>query len=214
VKRKWLLLAVAIAAGVALTFPYLSLDVGESRLDVPGGPHYAALVVHVFTAAVALVLGPVQFIRRVRIHRVLGRVYLLGGVLPAAVTAVPVAVWSGQTLTQVGLITAAVLWLVTAGLAYRAARRRDFAAHRAWMMRNYALTFLAVTARILTPLLLVARVGAGGTADVAGTIPVGQTIGWLVNLAVAEILVRRTANPSGRTGRRTRRVAPGPGRRA
>ncbi|MEU4222072.1 DUF2306 domain-containing protein [Actinoplanes sp. NPDC026623] len=200
-KWKWLLFAVAMGAGVALAFPYLSLDVGRSRLDVPGGLHYAILVVHVFTAAVALVLGPVQFLRRVRIHGVLGRVYLLGGVLPAAVTAVPVAVWSGQTLTQVGLITAAVLWLVTAGLAYRAARRRDFAAHRAWMMRNYALTFLAVTARLLTPLLLVARVAAGGTADVASTIPGGQTIGWLVNLVVAEILIRRMARPSGRTGR-------------
>src|SRR5689334_13358112 len=99
-------------------------------------------------------------------------------------------------------------------MAYPAARRRDFAAHRAWMMRNSALTFLAVTARVLPPLPLVTRVAAGGTADVAGTIPAGRTIGWRANLGVAEILIRRTANPSGRTGRRTRRVAPGPGRRA
>jgi uncharacterized membrane protein len=192
-----LLLIVAIVVAAVLTFPYVSLDVGKSRLAVPGGLHYAVLVVHVFTAAVALVLGPLQFMRRVRIHRMLGRVYLLGGVIPAAVTAIPVAVWSGQTLTQVGLISAAVLWLVTGGLAYRAARRRDFRGHRAWMMRNYALTFLAVTARMLVPLLLLARVAVGGTADVAGMIPVGQTLGWMINLIVAEVLIRRAADPSG-----------------
>ena len=46
-----------------------------------------------------------------------------------------------KLLTQASLTTAAVLWLITGALAYRAARRRDFARHRAWMTRNYALTF-------------------------------------------------------------------------
>ncbi|WP_210747036.1 DUF2306 domain-containing protein [Nocardia speluncae] len=44
-----------------------------------------------------------------------------------------------------------MLWLVTGYLACRSARRRDFERHRKWMMRNYALTFLAVTSRILCP---------------------------------------------------------------
>ena len=51
---------------------------------------------------------------------------------------------------------------------YRAARRRDFVGHRAWMMRNYALTFLAVTSRILVPLLLLVQIPFG--AAEAGTI--------------------------------------------
>jgi uncharacterized membrane protein len=192
---------VATAVAAVLSYPYLSFDSDNSRIDVPGGLHFAVLVVHVLTAAVALALGPLQFVPRVRahkrVHRSIGGTYLLGGVLPAALTAVPVALWSGNLLTQVGLVTAAVLWLVTGTLAYRAARRRDFAAHRAWMMRNYALTFLAVTARILVPLVLLAQTPFGG-AD-AGSIgerapamiPVGQTLGWIVNLVVAEILIRR-----------------------
>ncbi|MCW3819662.1 DUF2306 domain-containing protein [Micromonospora sp. DR5-3] len=129
--------------------------------------------------------------------RSIGRVYLLGGVLPAAVTAVPVAAWSGRLLTQIGLITAAVLWLITGWLAYRSARRHDFTGHRDWMMRNYALTFLAVTARLLVPLILLLRAAFAG--DHAGPlaenstamIPVGQTAGWIVNLAIAEALIRR-----------------------
>jgi uncharacterized membrane protein len=199
--RSRLLLIVAIVFAAVLVFPYLSLDVDDSRLDVPGGPHYAVLVTHIFTATVALVLGPLQFLPRVRarrrVHRTIGRLYLLAGVLPSALAAIPVALWSGRLLTQVGLITAAVLWLITGGLAYRAARRRDFAAHRAWMMRNFALTFLAVTSRLLVPLLLLAQIPFGGASAASigerapSMIPIGQTLGWIVNLLVAEFLIRR-----------------------
>ncbi|MER7279189.1 DUF2306 domain-containing protein [Dactylosporangium sp. NPDC000244] len=195
------LLVVAVGFAVVLAWPYLSLDPADGRLDVRGGPHYAVLVVHIFTAAVALVIGPLQFMPAVRarrrLHRTLGRVYLLAGVLPSAVAAVPVAIWSGRPVTQAGLTTAAVLWLVTGALAYRAARRRDFTAHRAWMLRNYALTFLAVTSRLLVPLLLLAQIPFGGaTAGEIGErapamIPIGQTLGWVVNLLVVELLVIR-----------------------
>jgi hypothetical protein len=193
--------AVAIVVSLVLVAPYLSLDIDDSRLDVSGTVHYAVLVAHIFTAAVALVLGPLQFVATIRarrrLHRAIGRVYLLAGVVPSAVTVVPVAVWSGRLLTQTGLTTAAVLWLVTGGLAYRAARRRDFGTHREWMLRNYALTFLAVTARILVPLLLLARIpfageSAGSIAEHASAmIPVGQTAGWIVNLIVVEAVIRR-----------------------
>jgi uncharacterized membrane protein len=199
----WLLLFVALVFSLVLTYPYLSLDIDNSRLEVRDSVHYAVLVAHIFTATVALVLGPLQFLPKVRthrrVHRTIGRVYLLGGVLPSAAATIPVAVWSGRPLTQVGLTTAAVLWLITGGLAYRAARRRDFVAHRAWMMRNYALTFLAVTSRILVPLLLLAQVpfGSGGAATIGerapSMIPIGQTVGWIINLIVVEGLIRRRA---------------------
>ncbi|GIH99774.1 DUF2306 domain-containing protein [Planobispora takensis] len=200
--------AVAVVVGLVLVYPYLGLDIGDSRLDVHDGLHYHVLVGHIATAAVALVLGPLQFVpgvrARGRVHRTLGRIYLLAGVLPSAVTAIPVALWSGRPVTQAGLTIAAVLWLITAGLACRAARRGDFAGHRDWMTRNYALTFLAVTSRVIVPLLLLVRLPFGGVeAGSAGEaaismIPVGQTLGWIVNLAVAEGVIRR------------RRRAPGP----
>lgn len=203
-RAAWLLLIVAIGFGLVLTYPYLSLDLDNSRLDVRDSLQYAALVTHVFTAAVALVLGPLQFIPKIRarkrIHRTIGRVYLLAGVLPSALAGIPAAVWSGRPITQIGLTTAAILWLITGGLAYRAARRRDFVAHRAWMMRNYALTFLAVTSRLLTPVLLLVQVPLGA-ADLgsigeraSSMIPIGQTLGWILNLILVEIVIRRGAH--------------------
>ncbi|MFF1610159.1 DUF2306 domain-containing protein [Amycolatopsis sp. NPDC058278] len=196
-RKPWWLLVVAIGFGLVLTYPYLGLNPGSSRIEVRDNLHYAVLVAHIFTAAVALVLGPLQFMPAVRarrrLHRTLGRSYLLADVLPSAVAALPVAVWSGRLLTQIGLITAAVQWLVTGALAYRAARRRDFAAHRAWMMRNYALTFLAVTSRVLVPVFLLAQAPFGGVdpASVPSLIPLGQTLGWIVDLIVAKVLIRR-----------------------
>jgi uncharacterized membrane protein YozB (DUF420 family) len=206
----WLLLVVAVVFALVLTYPYLSLDSANSRIAVHSGLRYAVLVTHIFAATVALVLGPLQFMpklrARKRIHRTLGRLYLCAGVVPAALASIPVAMWSGNILTQISLTVAAVLWLITGGLAYRAARRREFLAHRAWMMRNYALTFLAVTSRILTPVILVTQVligGAGSTpiaAHVTSVIPIGQTLGWIVDLIVVEILLRRTPRVADQKG--------------
>ncbi|WBB62455.1 DUF2306 domain-containing protein [Streptomyces sp. WMMC500] len=212
-RRVWVLLAVASAAGPVLVVPYLPLGLAGSRLDVGGGLHRGLLAGHVFTAFVALVLGPPQFVpairARRRVHRAIGRTYLLGGVLPAAVTAVPVALLSGRTVTQIGLTVPAVGWLLTGWLAYRAARAGEFETHRRWMMRNYALTFLAVTARAAVPLLLIAGApfrdaGTDGSAGDAATdlIPVGQVLGWVVNLAVVELMIRRRDARRGAAGGR------------
>ncbi|MEN3537630.1 DUF2306 domain-containing protein [Microbispora sp. ZYX-F-249] len=197
---------VAVITTSVLVYPYLGLDADDSRLDVRDGLHYYVLVGHIWTAGVALVLGPLQFMPKIRarrrVHRTLGRLYLLLGVLPSAVATIPVALWSGRLMTQIGLTTAAVLWLLTGGLAYRAARRRDFTAHRDWMMRNYALTFLAVTARVLVPLLLLVQIPfrrAEAIGDLATSmIPIGQTLGWIVNLVLVETIIRRRLSEEAR----------------
>lgn len=203
-RRVWLVLAAAVIAGIVLVMPYLALDVDTSRTAVRGRTHWVLLVAHIFTAAIALILGPLQFIPAVRarrrVHRAIGRLYLLAGVLPSGLTGVAVAIMSTNgPATQIGLLIPAVGWLVTGALALRAARRRDFAGHRAWMMRNYALTFLAVTSRVVVPLMLLAQFplidrlyGGSVAAAVDATIPIGQWLGWIINLVVAEVLIRRT----------------------
>lgn len=201
-RRAWLLLILAAVFGAVLVTPYLTFDIDDSRLYVGGGAHYYLLVTHIFTALVALVLGPLQFVPAVRarrrVHRAIGRSYLLAGVLPSALAGIPVALLSGRLITQIGLVIPAVLWLVTGWLALRAARSRDFARHREWMMRNYALTFLAVSSRILVPLILLAQIPFSDTVEAGSiaagaqsVIPIGQVLGWVVNLIVAEIMIRR-----------------------
>jgi hypothetical protein len=70
-------------------------------------------------------------------------------------------------------------------LGFTAIRRRDIAAHRAWMVRAYALAVAAGT-QVFTQ-------GVGealfGTGDLSTAVSVGSA--WVVNLAVAEWAIRR-----------------------
>ena len=71
-------------------------------------------------------------------------------------------------------------------LAVMAVRRRDIARHRAWMIRGYALGIAAGTqALVFVPwLLLVGTPGPTTTALLMGA-------GWVIDLVVAEWLIRR-----------------------
>lgn len=197
--RPWLLLVLAVGATAAMAYPYVLLDPAASRIETTGPLHYTLLVVHVLTAAVALVLAPLQYIPRLRarrrVHRTIGHCYLLLGVVPSASAGIPLAMLSGRPLTQVGLTIPFLGWLVTGWLAYRAIRRRAIAAHREWMLRNVALTFLAITARVLVPIMVVVLSpfvgGAALTANVPSLISVGQVLGWVVNLTAVEAVIRR-----------------------
>jgi hypothetical protein len=70
-------------------------------------------------------------------------------------------------------------------MAYRHIRRKEIQPHRQWMIRNYALTFAAVTLRLW---LLVFQVA--GVALLEGYIAVAW-LSWVPNLIAAELLVDR-----------------------
>lgn len=155
--------------------------------------HPGAILAHVFAAAVALALGPAQFSTRLRqrrpaLHRWIGRTYLGVGVAIGGVAGLAVATHaSGGPWARLGFGALAVAWLATGGLAYRAARRRSFVAHRRWMVRNFALTFAAVTLRLYLPSALVAGIAF------ERAYPVIAWLCWLPNLVVAELLFNRGA---------------------
>jgi hypothetical protein len=104
----------------------------------------------------------------------------------------------GGLPARLGFGCLAVLWLYTGYRAYRAIRTRDLASHRRWMVRNFALTFAAVTLRLWLP----AAVVSGVRFEIA--YPAIAWLCWLPNLMVAEVLLRATpgtaqSRASGRT---------------
>lgn len=217
-----LVIAIAVVAVVAtpvLLFPYLSLDPDRSRIPVTG-LHYATLVVHVLTAATALLLGVLQLVPRLRarrgLHRWLGRAFLLVGVVAFGLTGIPLALTTPDgNLTRYGILVPAVAWLVCAAMGWTAIRRRSVAAHRAWMIRTYALTLFAITTRLVVPLLIVLqmpfqddRSPSAVRALVSSTIPYGQWLGWIINLAVAEYVIRRRLRAAPPAGARLGELVP------
>ena len=85
-------------------------------------------------------------------------------------------------------------------LGLAAVRRRDIRTHQRWMARAYAVAQGAGTqAVILGPMVLFVD-QPGGTLKATG-----MAAAWVVNLAVAEWLVRRSQSRSSR-GQSSRRV--------
>lgn len=107
------------------------------------------LLAHTVGGLLATVLGPLQFsrtlrARRPRLHRFTGKVYLLAVAVAATCAFVLAATSQISATYEWGLILGASLWLVTGGLAYASIRRREVARHRAWMVRNYTITFFFI----------------------------------------------------------------------
>lgn len=158
------------------------------------------VVLHVIAAAGYAVIGAFQFSGRLRRrhpawHRRSGRV-LVG----AAFVVAGSGLW--MTLFYTGAPGGALLWTVrlmvsTAMVAcivagFVAIRRHDIPAHRAWMIRAYALAVGAGT-QVFTQGLGEA---AFGTSDLSTALSISS--GWLINAAVAEWAIRRPAGARGR----------------
>ncbi|GAB1818766.1 DUF2306 domain-containing protein [Herbidospora sp. RD11066] len=152
----WGLMALS-AAGFAVGSvpPYLTGDAADAPL--PLNPdvalHYLSLMVHAVPGGLALALGPLQFVKRLRtsrpkLHRVIGRIYMISIVVASIAAVVNAVVTISGFAVQVAFFILVAAWLYTVAMAYRCIRRGEVQAHRMWMIRNYALTFAAVTLRI------------------------------------------------------------------
>lgn len=157
-------------------------------------------LLHILSATIYCVLGAFQFSTNLRRrkpnwHRVAGRVLIPCG-LAAALSGVwmtifyptgiePPASFDGPFLYAIRLLVgiAMVLFLC---FGFLAIRNRDFAHHRAWMMRSYALGLGAGT-QVLTHIPWFIFPGMQG--EFARTLTMGA--GWGLNLALAQWLISR-----------------------
>lgn len=126
--------------------------------------HSLGIYTHIFASIIALVIGPIQFSqairqRHIKLHRWLGRIYLSVGVLVGGISGLYMAQFAfGGFIARLGFATLALLWLYTGLRAYLAIRGGVISEHRAWMIRNFALTFAAVTLRLYLPASMAAGV--------------------------------------------------------
>lgn len=185
------LLATMIAV-VSLRYFILRPEVAAGEpLGDKFARHLPVFLTHVTGGVLALFLGPWQFWvalrnRRLSLHRWLGRVYLVAILLGSGAGFYLAATAFGGLPAQLGFSSLNVFWLLTAVLAYRRVRQGDIDAHRDWMIRNYALTFAAVTLRLWIPLLL-----STGLAF-AVAYPIIAWLCWVPNLAIAELYLTST----------------------
>jgi uncharacterized membrane protein len=188
------LVALGTVPVVAGSLRLVELSGGMQTL--PSDARYNAsplpVVLHIVCAVVFAILGAFQFVPRLRRlgwHRRAGRVLVVAG-LGVALS----ALWLNQFFPREAgtrevlypLRTAfGVALVVTLVLGFLAVRRRDFARHRAWMIRSYAVGIVAGT-QVFT-------LGIGGavfgTADLTTALLI--VAAWGINLAVAEWAIRK-----------------------
>jgi uncharacterized membrane protein len=167
----------------------------DARFLAMPGP----IAVHVVGAVLFALPGAFQFSAELR-RRKMAWHRLSGAILvPCGFAVSLTGLWMAQFYPSVGLDGAAVYWMrIVVGLAMTAAlwlglsavHRHDIPAHRAWMMRAYALGMGAGT-QVLThlPLMIVPSL----KNPLSRAIAMGGA--WAINAVVAELLIRRSAHP-------------------
>lgn len=197
-----LLSAIPLAAGaVRLTQLAGGADITPANARFFASP--LPVVLHIVSAAVYIILGAFQFVtgfrrRRPGWHRVAGRLVVLCGLL-VGLSALwmtlfyPWPAGDGELLAALRLLFGSAM-VVSIVLGFTAIRRRDIKRHRAWMMRGYALGLGAGT-QALT--LAAGALIAGPPSEISRALLMGAA--WVINLAVAEWIIRKRLAPPART---------------
>ncbi|MDO9301746.1 MAG: DUF2306 domain-containing protein [Anaerolineales bacterium] len=212
-KFPWGLMAfLAIGVAIAAIAPYATFNPANfnnatARFATESTLRYAGLFVHAFSGGIALILGPFQFLSRLRqrrpnLHRWMGRIYLLG-ILFGGLSAFLIAPGMISGLVgEFGLITLAILWLWTGFMAYTNIRAGNVEIHREWMIRNYALTFAAAPLRLWLGTLigtqlpfLETKYAGDFDALFVEVYRVVMWISWVPNLIIAEMVIQRRRKP-------------------
>ncbi|XOI99032.1 DUF2306 domain-containing protein [Paenibacillus polymyxa] len=191
-----LILAFSIAGYAIVQYGVLKAsDAGlvSFKLQKPNfelKPWIYVLYIHIVTAIFALIIGPFQLFMkptndRKRWHRLLGYGYVLSITVSGIVSVYLSLFATGGWIAGLGFMSLDVLWVATTLIATRKIMAKDIQAHKAWMLRSYALTLAAVTLRFwLAPLNLL-------LGDFEAGFRVVAWVCWIPNLLVIEAVISR-----------------------
>jgi len=149
-----------------------------------------AFFVHVFTSMFALLAGFTQFSKwllknKPRLHRAFGYMYVIDVLMVTGPAGLLMSFYAnGGISSRIAFVTLSVLWISFTAIALYKAVKKDFKAHRIFMIRSFALTLSAVTLRIWKVLL----------ANYTDVLPMDRYriiawLGWTLNLIVAELII-------------------------
>ena len=156
-----------------------------------------AFFIHVYASMWVLFAGFTQFSRQLQknnpgLHRALGYVYVVDVLLVTGPAGLLMGFYAnGGLFSRIAFVLLAILWIYFTAMALIKAKKKDFKAHRNYMIRSYALTLSALTLRawkyaitnsIELPPMDVYRAVAW--------------LGWVINLGVAEYIIFQSKQKS------------------
>jgi uncharacterized membrane protein len=149
-----------------------------------------AFYTHVFSSILVLLAGFTQFSQSFHkkyrsLHKKLGYVYVINILMVTGPSSLLMGFYANGGLTsRIAFVLLSILWMYFTAMALYKAIKKDFNAHRIFMIRSFALTLSAITLRIWKVIL-------------AATIDIGPMdryriiawLGWVLNLIIAEYII-------------------------
>ena len=165
----------------------------EFVIDMIDASSATGALLHFLAGGIVIIAGAIQFSTRFRakylhIHRLLGKVYVVGCLI-GGVAGLYLAFYStGGLVSHYRFGMLAVCWIVTTSMAYRHIRAGNIRIHQDWMIRSYALTLAAVTLRLYLP---ISQIAGYEFVDAYRAI---AWMAWVPNLIIAEWFIIPLSN--------------------
>lgn len=153
---------------------------------------------HVIPAMLFMILGPLQFVKRLRakypvIHRWSGRVFLVASAI-VGITGLRMAL--GKTVggldEKAAILLFGTFFLLALANALRRAMRGEFALHREWMIRGYAIGLAVATIRPIMGIFFASAIARGHTPEPSEFFGTAFWIGFTLQLIAAEMWINYT----------------------
>ncbi|MEZ4921775.1 MAG: DUF2306 domain-containing protein [Crocinitomicaceae bacterium] len=191
----WMIMTLFAAFLFAITAEYLSFRSDINFLQVKQDVVFDTVwrptfYLHVISGMLIILIGPFQFLKKFRnknleLHRKLGKIYAYGILMVGAPTGLIMAFYAeGGIPSTISFIIMSLLWFITTLMAVITVVKKDIISHQKWMYRSYALSFAAVTLRLLVPLM-------SWYTELSYDFIVVSTawLSWIINLFVVELLI-------------------------
>jgi uncharacterized membrane protein len=193
-------LAVATRRAIVLWKPgaMRAANNPAAALDSHFANQRALTLTHILPAMLFMILGPLQFIRRLRsrhpqFHRWSGRIFLMAS---AAVGITGLTMAFGKTIggldEKAAITLFGTFFLVALAKALWHAMRREFVQHREWMIRGYAIGLAVATIRPIIGTFFAAAVLSGRTPEPREFFGTAFWVGFTLQTIAAEIWINYT----------------------
>lgn len=176
-----------------------AVDPGADVLEAGFARHPVLTMIHIVPGLLFMVLGPLQFVRRIRsrhlrLHRWFGRVFVASGVV-IGITALAMSFLMaiGGANETAATTFFAILFLFALGKAFLHIRRREIAQHREWMIRTFAIGLAIATIRPIIGLFFAFT--AMSPEEFFG---IAFWLGFTSHLVAAEVWINHTRPKMGR----------------
>ncbi|WP_395076691.1 DUF2306 domain-containing protein [Flavobacterium sp.] len=181
---------------IQITSKYTSLEKDVAFLqikqtEVSQIPHYLTFFyIHVSCAIFALLAGFTQFnhyilTKQTIIHRNIGKMYVLIILFLAAPSGFVIGLYAnGGFYSKIAFVLLSVLWFYFTLKGFIKIKNRNITAHKAFMIRSFALTFSAITLRMWKVILV--YLFQPSPMDLYQII---AWLGWIPNLLIVEFYI-------------------------